>query len=72
MMIKREMGKGEEASQGSLNPSRPASTIPGSRQAGPESGSNLPPASDGVKGKEQYAVQTDTIDSASLMILSRV
>lgn len=50
----RQVGIGEESLQGGLNPSRPASMIPGSQQAGPESESNIPPESGSVKGKEQY------------------
>ena len=50
----RRVGIGEESLQGGLNPSRPASMIPGSQQAGPESESNIPPESGSVKGKEQY------------------
>ena len=41
MKIDWERKNGEESSQGSLDPSRPALAIPESRQAGPESDSDI-------------------------------
>jgi hypothetical protein len=49
MKIDWERKNGEEASQGSLSPSRVVSAIPESRQPGPESKSNVDNAGINVK-----------------------